>query len=70
MSDNGPPFNGDDFKRFSRDFDFVHVTSSPHHHQSNGFIESMVKKVKNAYKKTDGTPQLRQEHCYNYVTHP
>ena len=56
MSDNGPPFNGDDFKRFSRDFDFVHVTSSPHHHQSNGFIESMVKKVKNAYKKTDGTP--------------
>ena len=56
MSDNGPPFNGDDFKRFTREFDFVHTTSSPHFHQSNGFIEAMVKKVKNAYRKTDGSP--------------
>ena len=57
MSDNGPPFNGDDFKKLSaREFDFVHTTSSPHFHQSNGFIEAMVKKVKHAYKKTDGSP--------------
>ena len=48
MSNNGPPFNGDDFKKFSKDFDFVHISSSPHFHQSNGFIEAMVKKVKNA----------------------
>ena len=41
---------------FCHDFDFVHTTSSPHFHQLNGFIESMVKKVKNAYKKTDGSP--------------
>ena len=26
MSDNGPPFNGDEFRQFSRDFDFVHTT--------------------------------------------
>ena len=56
MSDNGPPFNGEEFRQFSRDFDFVHTTSSPHFHQSNGFIEAMVKKVKNAYKKMDGSP--------------
>ena len=56
MSDNGPPFNGDDFKNFAREFDFMHTTSSPHFHQSNGFIEAMVKKVKHAYKKTDGSP--------------
>ena len=55
MSDNGPPFSGDDFKKFAREFDFIHTTSSPHFHQSNGFIEAMVKKVKNAYKKTDGS---------------
>ena len=56
MSNNGPPFNGDEFKRFAWEFDFVHTTSSPHFHQSNGFIKAMVKKVKNAYKKTDGSP--------------
>ena len=59
MSDNRPPFNGDEFRQFSRDFDFVHTTSSPHFHQSNSFIKSMVKKVKNAYKKTDGSPNAQ-----------
>ena len=59
MSDNRPPFNGDEFRQFSRDFDFIHTTSSPHFHQSNGFIKSMVKKVKNAYKKTDGSPNAQ-----------
>ena len=58
MSDNGPPFNGE-FRQFARDFDFVHTTSSPHFHQSNGFIEAMVKKVKNAYKKMDGSPNAQ-----------
>ena len=59
MSDNDPPFNGDKFKRFAREFDFMHTTSSPHFHQSNGFIEAMVKKTKNAYKKTDGSPNAQ-----------
>ena len=48
MSDNGPPFNGEEFRQFAHDFDFVHTISSPHFHQSNGFIKAMVKKVKNA----------------------
>ena len=55
MSDNGPPFNKEEFRQFAHDFDFVHTTSSPHFHQSNGFIVAMVKKVKNAYKKMDGS---------------
>ena len=59
MSDNGPPFNSEEFKQFACDFDFVHTTSSPHFHQSNGFIKAMVKKVKNAYKKTDGSPNAQ-----------
>ena len=59
MSDNGPPFNGEEFRQFARDFDFVYTTSSPHFHQSNGFIEAMVKKVKNAYKKTDRSPNAQ-----------
>ena len=56
MSDDGPPFNGDDFINFAREFDLMHTTSSPNFYQSNGIIEAMVKKVKHAYKKTDGSP--------------
>ena len=59
MSDNGPPFSGEEFRQFTHDFDFMHTISSPHFHQSNGFIEAMVKKVKNTYKKTDGSPSAQ-----------
>ena len=59
MSDNGSCFNGEEFKHFAREFDFKHQTSSPHFHQSNGFIETMVKKVKATYKKTDGSPNAQ-----------
>ena len=58
MSDNRPPFNGEEFRQFAHEFDFVHTTSSPYFHQSNGFIKAM-KKVKNAYKKTDGSPSVQ-----------
>ena len=57
MFDNGPPFNGS--KKFAHEFDFVHTTSSPYFHQSNGFIKAMVKKVKKAYKKTDRSPNVQ-----------
>ena len=60
MSDNGPPFNGEEFRQFACEFDFMHTTSSPHFHQSNGFIKAMVK-VKNAYKKTDGSPNAQAQ---------
>ena len=59
MSDNGPPFNGEEFRQFSHDFDFMHTTSSPHFHQLNGFIKAMVKKVKNTYKKMDRSPNAQ-----------
>ena len=59
MMDNGPPFNGKAFRQFTQEFDFVHQTSSPHFHQSNGFIESMVKKVKATFKKADGAPNAQ-----------
>ena len=59
MSDNGPLFNGEEFRQFAHDFDFIHTTSSPHFHQSNGFIKAMVKKVKSAYKKMDRSPNAQ-----------
>ena len=59
MTNNGPPFNGEEFRCFVREFNFKHQMSSLHFHQSNGFIEVMVKKVKAAYKKMDGSPNAQ-----------
>ena len=52
-------------QEIAREFNFIHTTSSPHFHQSNGFIEAMVKKVKNTYKKTMVHLQLKPEHYFS-----
>ena len=51
MSDNGPQFASIEFKEFSRQYRFNHITSSPHYVQANGFIECMVQTVKMSMKK-------------------
>ena len=51
ISDNGPQYSSQEFKRFAEEWDFVHNTSSPLFPQSNGQVESMVKTVKTIIKK-------------------
>ena len=51
VSDNGPPFNSEDFKNFSKEWDFHHITSSPYHPQSNGRVENAVKTCKSLLMK-------------------
>ncbi|UYV63681.1 SETMAR [Cordylochernes scorpioides] len=53
--DNAPAHNttfGSLFKEFAHDYGFTHVTSSPRYPQSNGFIESFVKIVKERISKS------------------
>ena len=38
ISDNGPQYTGEAFKRFTREWNINHTTSSPRYPQSNGFI--------------------------------
>ena len=51
MSDNGPQFASTEFKEFSRQYRFSHITSSPLYAQANGFIERMVQAIKMAMRK-------------------
>lgn len=51
ISDNGGQFTSDDFKKFSKAWDFEHFTISPKHSQSNGKVESAVKAAKRLLKK-------------------
>ena len=49
-TDNGPQFTSQEFRQFSQDWEFLDVSSSPHH-KSNGKVESPVKVAKELLKK-------------------
>ena len=47
-TDNGPPFNGDFFKRFAHKNEFKHRKLTPKRQQANGEVENYMKHVKKA----------------------
>lgn len=51
ITDCGPQFDNESFRRFAKQWGFEHVMSSPRHPKSNGKAESAVKIVKNLCKR-------------------
>ena len=51
ITDNGPHYDSNVFKKFSKDWEFKHITSSPGFPQSNGMAEASVKTMKRLIKK-------------------
>ena len=62
ISDNGSPFNSQEFADYLSSHGVRHTTSSYHHPQSNGFIEHHIQTVKNLlYKVIDAGTRSFQE---------
>ena len=51
ITDNGPQYSSDEFRRFAKQWEFDHKTSSPGYPQSNGKAENAVKTAKSIMKK-------------------
>ena len=51
ISDNGTQYSSEQFRDFSEQYQFEHVTSSPHFPRSNGKAEKTVQIAKNLLKK-------------------
>ena len=55
ISDNGPPFDSSEFRKFAKEWDFEHCTSSPGNSKANGKVESAVKTAKKLIRKAYDT---------------
>ena len=57
VTDNGPQFRSQEYESFAAAWEFTHTTSSPHHSQSNGKVESAVKIAKKLMAKAEADHQ-------------
>ena len=56
-SDNGTQYTSSDFKKFKKEWEFEHTTSSPHYQQSNGMAERHVQIAKKLLTKSKSSNQ-------------
>lgn len=74
-SDNGPPFNGSDYKNYCASRGIKAVFSTPMYPQQNGLVENSMKIVNKAMSaaisnKTNYADELREAvHAYNSAAH-
>ena len=70
MTDNGPQYAGQQFRKFVESWGITHVTSSPNYPQSNGFIERHIRHVKPIIKKVQETGEVLQMALLNLRATP
>ena len=61
VSDNGPQFTFYEYKKFSQEWDYKHITSSPRYPKSNGLVERNIQTINRAlqkFQRTGDDPQM------------
>ena len=53
ITDSGTQLTSITFKKFANEWNFNHITSSPHHQQSNGQVERTIQTVKRMIQKSE-----------------
>ena len=62
ISDNGPQYDSAEFAAFARDYNFLHVTSSPRYPKSNGEAERSVQTLKSIIHKCEDPYKALLQH--------
>lgn len=70
VSDNGTQYTSEEFKTFSKQWEFKHTTSSPTYPKANGFAERMVQTMKNLLTKTHESGEDLYLAMLNYRSTP
>lgn len=60
VSDNGPPFNSYDMKKFYDKYNIKHITTPPYHPASNGLAERFVRSFKESMLKQQQAGQTNK----------
>ena len=60
VSDNGPQFVSQEFKRFLEGSGVQHICSAPYHPSNNGLADRFVQSMKNTLKASHGQGSLHQ----------
>ena len=70
VTDNGPCYSSEYFKEMMREMDIHHITTSPHHHQSNGLVEGYVRIIKSLLQKAKETGDHPHAVIFIYCSTP
>ena len=57
------------YDAFVNEWNFLHVTSSPHYPQSNGLVEGYIQTVKNSFKKQRPAEIIPKWHFFAFALH-
>ena len=68
-SDNEPQYSSSSFK-FTKDWRFQHIASSPEYQRSNGLAEKNVQTVKSCMKKLKMTTKIQALWCWKQKNTP